>query len=117
MWRVPSLLHSPIFSSSTLTASVERGLCMYFRTLCLCLIASSIVMISMMNCVCKDKQKTVNNGKNQEKTHQIIFFYIKNIILPNFTGTEGSQLCNLGYFCQYLLPNFVYWKAWNLATK
>ena len=47
--RHNALLHSKIFSSSALTTSVERGLCMYFRTLCLCLIASSIVMISIMN--------------------------------------------------------------------
>lgn len=57
---------------------------MYFRTLCLCLIASSIVMISIMNCACKVKKKCLTTANNQEKFHEIIIFYKKNIILDLF---------------------------------
>lgn len=60
---LPFSLHSLIFSSSISTIFFERGLCMYFRTLCLCLIASSIVMTSLMKFACKDKEKNNINGK------------------------------------------------------
>lgn len=69
-----SALSNKIFSSSALTTSVERGLCMYFRTLCLCLIASSIVMISIMNCACKVKKKTIFKGKKPRKISETYNF-------------------------------------------
>ena len=67
-------VYCKLFSSSALTTSVERGLCMYFRTLCLCLIASSIVIISIMNCACKVKKKTIFKGKKPRKISETYNF-------------------------------------------
>ena len=41
-------------------------------------------MISIMNCACKVKKKCLTMANNQEKFHEIIIFYKKNIILDLF---------------------------------
>ena len=63
---------------------------MYFRTLCLCLIASSIVMISITNCACKVEKKQYSNVKKQEKSQEFIIFYKKNNILYLFLRNLDS---------------------------
>ena len=68
---------------------------MYFRTLCLCLIASFTVMISIMNCACKVKKKTIFKGKGPRKISGTYnFFYKKNNILYLF-------LRNLDFFVNF----------------